>query len=142
VVAPTAFVATFRGSRGQQSRINQPISTVTSVNHHAVVAPQILSYYGRDHVCADADQPLSTVTPNPRHALAVPQAEPHLLTYHGHSGWHPIGLPTTTQTTKERHALVLPNGTELDLVDTPTPKECGILGSQRRLALTGLLQSA
>ena len=27
-------------------------------------------------------------------------------------------------------------------IDTPTPKERGILGSQRRLALTGLLQSA
>ena len=125
VVAPTTFVATFRGSRGQQSRINQPISTVTSVNHHAVVAPQILSYYGRDHVCADADQPLSTVTPNPRHGLVVPQAEPHLLTYHGCSGWHSIGLPTTTQTTKERHALVLPNGTDLDL-DDPDQLEAAI----------------
>lgn len=114
VSPPQPFVATFRGSRGQQSSAQQPISNVTSVNHHAVVAPQIYSYYSRLQVCTSARQPIPSIMPEPRHALITP---PHLLTYHGQSGWHPIGLPTTTQTTKERHALVLPDGQELDLDD-------------------------
>ena len=130
VVFPTAFVATFRGSRGQHSSTTQPISTVTSVNHHAVITPQVLSYYSRENTCASVEQPLGTLTTNPRHALLLPQ--PHLLTYHGQSGWNPVGLPSTTQTTKERHALVLPNGEKLDL-DDPAQLEGAIDGCGFRM---------
>lgn len=123
-----AVTVVMRGAGAQHNAVSEPISTLTAVNHHALVSadhlpPQMFSYYGREQVCRAVDEPVGTITPEPRHALLKPprgrgqEEKSHILTYHRVAGWHWLKLPLTTQTTKERHALVLPDGRVLDLDD-------------------------
>ncbi len=77
------------------------------------------------------------MTPEPRFGVATlptnegvgglrePALTPLLYTYHGVASLHPIGVPLTTQTTRERHALLMVGGKELDL-DDPEQLEAAI----------------
>ncbi len=125
LVASPGLMVTLRGKHPQNSLLTNPVSTLTTANHHAVMtAPQILSYYSRQNAIQGTGQPIGTITPEPRHALLTPLGAA-VMTYHGKAGWHPLGLPLTTQTTKERHCLILPSGTSLDL-DEPEQLEQAI----------------
>lgn len=109
---------------------------INSVNTNSAF---MVGFYSRNNAHSDIHQPLHTLTPEPRFGVATLPAiqemgglreqidkpsTPLLYTYHGAASLHPVGVPLTTQTTKERHALlVLPDGKALDLDHPPQLEE-------------------
>lgn len=89
----------------------EPLSTVTGINKHRLVAPKIQpfisKYYGGTYRGAgsDASAPLDTITTEERHALVIPFLSSF---YKGGGSAQADGVdkPLHTILTKEKHAVV------------------------------------
>ena len=88
---------------------NGPCSTITSVDHHALVSPTLIQTgYGERKGQAPRapglQKPLGTVVAaGIKHAVVMA----NMMTFYGKSVGRSMGSPLATNMTKERHALVM-----------------------------------
>jgi DNA (cytosine-5)-methyltransferase 1 len=83
--------------------LDRPMGTVTTQDHHSVVAASLAKLYGTNEAGAPADAPLGTITAGGmKHGIVAA----FLSTYYGQSVGQAVDAPMATQTTKHRHAVV------------------------------------
>jgi DNA (cytosine-5)-methyltransferase 1 len=122
-----AFLAKHYGGgyTGPGVPMDEPAATVTTVDHHALVAAHITKFYGTS-TGADMDDPLPTVTAD---GWKLAQVAAFLVRYNGNGDAEPVGAPIGTLTTKPRFGLVtvMIDGEEYVIVDIGmrmlTPRE-------------------
>jgi DNA (cytosine-5)-methyltransferase 1 len=121
-----AFLAKHFGDRGQRpgSAIDEPTGTVTAVDHHSLVASNLVKLYGTA-VGADVEEPMPTITAGGNHVAEV-RAFLHDF-YRSPTDGLPIQGPLRTLTTHERFGLVYVHGEPYEIVDIGmrmlTPRE-------------------
>ncbi|MBB4286205.1 DNA cytosine methyltransferase [Roseospira goensis] len=102
-----AFLARHYTDQGQRpgTPLDEPISTVTAVDHHSVIAAHLTQFRGSNRGSAgDPRDPLATVTGQGTHAGLI---APFLARYYGEGGqWAAVDEPLCTVTTRDRMALV------------------------------------
>lgn len=113
----TAFLAKhFGGVVGQQ--LTQPASTVTSKDHHGLVAASLVKFRGtsKGHPgCAPVQLPLPTITAGGMH---VAEVRAFLTTFYSSgSVGQKADKPLRTVTSKHRLGLVTIEGTDYQIVD-------------------------
>jgi DNA (cytosine-5)-methyltransferase 1 len=91
----------------------QPISTVTTVDHHSLVAANLLKLRGTSTGAA-ADEPLHTVSAQGTHHAEV---RAFLTAYYGSDQDTPLDDPMHTVTTKPRFGLVTVAGQQYEISD-------------------------
>lgn len=102
-----AFLArNFGGPNGNRNRgasLEEPLHTVTAVDHHSLAAVHLTKFYGSS-TGAGLDEPMPTVTAQAEHVGLVAA---FLARYHGTGGqWAGLDEPLTTVTTVDRLGLV------------------------------------
>jgi DNA (cytosine-5)-methyltransferase 1 len=102
---------------GREKSIDDPLPTVTGGQRGdlGLVEPFLVSLSGTEdsHIAASAkslDEPLLTVRARGTHHALV---EPFLSSYYGHGANVPVSQPVPTITTKDRFALVIPDGMDI-----------------------------
>jgi DNA (cytosine-5)-methyltransferase 1 len=105
-----AFLARHYGGPRQVigRALDEPMATVTAVDHHALVAASLVTMRGTDArqvACSGAsvEAPLGTVSAGGIHHGLVAA---FLTQYYGNGGATSVADPLDTVTTKDRHALV------------------------------------
>lgn len=111
-----AFLAKhFGGHTTPGADLRDPMSTITTKDHHALVTSTLVKLRGK---CAGADvaQPMPTVTAGGNH---VAEVRAFLTAYYGSKGEAGQSLhdPMRTVVTKDRLGLVLVEGIEHQIVD-------------------------
>lgn len=112
----TAFLAKHYGGNytGPGVNLQEPISTVTTVDHHALVTSHLVKLRG---TCKDGQpvtQPMPTITAGGRHTGEV---RAFLLKYYGTNIGHQCREPLQTVTTKHRFGLVTVHGVDYQIID-------------------------
>lgn len=113
----SAFLAKHYGDRGQRPGcgMDEPLSTITVDDHHAVVASYLLKYKG---TCRDGQpltEPLGTVQASGTHHAQVCA---FLIAYYGNErDGGALTEPIRTISTKDRFALITIAGTEYVIID-------------------------
>lgn len=105
---PEPFIINYKFNNEPKSA-NEPLSTVTAVNNHYLVAPTLIQYHGetgKDEVRGqELTEPLMTVDTSPRYALSVA----HIMKNYG-GGYNGAGsaadAPLDTVTAKDHNSLV------------------------------------
>jgi DNA (cytosine-5)-methyltransferase 1 len=102
---------------GRERSIDEPLPTVTGGQRGdlGLVEPFIVQLRGTgaeqvDGSARSLDEPLSTVSASGAHHALV---EPFLSSYYGHGHNVPVSEPVPTITTKDRFALVIPDGMDI-----------------------------
>lgn len=113
-----AFLAKhYGGPNGNQTpgiSMEQPVGTVTTVDHHALVEASFVSkFYGTSTGSAMLD-PLPTVTATGQHLAAV---HAFMIKYYGAGVGQAVGNPLHTITTRDRFGLVTVHGVAYQIVD-------------------------
>ncbi len=102
-------------SPGWTRPMSEPLGTITTSDHHAVVTPPafITQFYNGGTTNTDVHGPIGTITSNPHHGLVT---MPFLASYYnGRDAVHPVTEAMGTVSTVDRHALVQPDGDVEDL---------------------------
>lgn len=89
----------FGGEKQAGADAGKPLSTVTSIDHNAAVAANIVHYYGGADHASKTDAPLPTVTTLPRHYLT----ESHLCVLRRNTDCKRVDEPLATLTTSAGH---------------------------------------
>ena len=113
----TAFMAKHYTDQGQSpgSDLNDPLSTVTPVDHNALVACHIQRDFGKS-VGSGMDEPIGTITAGGSGKAALVAS--FLCAYYGNDkDGQPLDDPLRTLTAKERFALVTIHGVDYQIVD-------------------------
>ncbi len=99
----------------QASPLDAPIGTVTSQDHHSLVACHLTKFYGTS-TGSGLDEPMPTITGKGWHLGAVAA---FLVRYNGQSGPQPVDQPIGTIDTTDRYSLVTVtiDGEEYVIVD-------------------------
>lgn len=120
----TAFLAKhYTGVVG--SDLADPMATVTSVDHHSLVAATMVTIDNQSSTggSSDIEAPLKTTTVENRHALV----QAFLIAYYGVDQDPRMGDPMHTATTRDRFGLVTVRGESYAIVDIGlrmlTPRE-------------------
>jgi DNA (cytosine-5)-methyltransferase 1 len=120
----TAFLAKhYTGVVG--SDLADPMATVTSVDHHSLVAATMVTIDNQSSSggSADIEAPLKTTTVENRHALV----QAFMIKYYGSDQDPRLGEPMHTVTTRDRFGLVTVHGQPYAIVDIGlrmlTPRE-------------------
>ena len=101
---PEPFIINYKFDNEPQS-INNPLTTVTSVNNHYVVTPTIMSN-NTGNIGASADSPLPTVTTGNRNFLVAPSlVQYHRETTENEVRGQEVTEPIMTIDTNPRYAL-------------------------------------
>lgn len=99
------FMIDLRGTNAPREMAEAVSTICASGNHHGLVVPLVISYYGTGGE-SSVGEPLPTVTTVDRHALVM---TPPLLIGNYTPGWaRPVSEPTGTITTADHHSLVVP----------------------------------
>lgn len=111
----TAFLARHYGDRGQRpgTPMDEPISTVTAVDHHSLVASHLVKLRGTSNSAA-TDAPLHTISAGGWHHAEVRAL---LIKYYGTDQDPRIDEPLHTVTTKDRFGLVTVAGEDYAIAD-------------------------
>lgn len=92
------------GYTGAGTELNDPVHTVTTVDHNALVMAFMMHYYGTS-TGSGADQPLGTITAIGQHIAAV---QAFLIKYYGRQGdGQSLADPLHTFTSHDRFGLVM-----------------------------------
>lgn len=94
--------------------MDEPVSTVTAVDHNALVTSHLVKFKG---TCKDGlrvDEPLHTVQAN---GLHYGEVRAFLLKYYGTDQDPRLQNPLSTLTTKHRFGLVTVHGQDYEIVD-------------------------
>nr|DAF54222.1 MAG TPA: DNA cytosine methyltransferase [Siphoviridae sp. ct8hB11] len=105
---PEPFIVNYKFNN-EPKGTDEPLSTVTAVNNHYLVAPTLIQYHSetsKDEVRGqELDEPLMTVDTAPRYALSVA----HIMKNYG-GGYNGAGsaadAPLDTVTAKDHNSLV------------------------------------
>ncbi|WP_063382838.1 DNA cytosine methyltransferase [Pseudoalteromonas luteoviolacea] len=95
------------------SDIRDPLHTITTVDHNALVTSHIIKLRG-DNVGHSANEPLHTISAGGNH---LGEVQAFLIKYYGTSDAQSIDAPLGTVTTKDRFGLVTIRGEKYLLVD-------------------------
>lgn len=93
----------FSGEGQKGANIEDPMPTVTSIDHNALIATNLMHYYGGSDHASKTDKPLPTVTTLPRHYLT----ESHLCIMRNHMDCKPVSDPIPTMTKISHEAQVI-----------------------------------
>jgi DNA (cytosine-5)-methyltransferase 1 len=93
--------------------VEQPLGTVTTVDHHSLVSAFLTKFYGTSFG-APADGPVPAITSQGNH---IGEVRAFLMKYYGQGDGQPIDEPVHTVTTKDRFGLVTLAGTDYQIVD-------------------------
>lgn len=75
-----AFLARHYGGHENDGHpVTQPLSTITTVDHHALVTAFLLKFYGNEKEAHNIANPLGTVTTKDRFGLVMVEGEPHRI---------------------------------------------------------------
>jgi len=112
----TAFLAKHYGGNytGAGAGMEQPVPTVTTVDHNALVTSNLVKLRG---TCKDGQtvmEPVPTITAG---GLHVGEVRAFLLKYYGTAVGQSLNEPAHTITTKERLGLVTIQGQDYQIVD-------------------------
>ena len=102
----------FSGDRVNASAADAPNPTVTAHDHSAIVAADLVHYYGGADHASKADSPLATVVTKPRHYLT----ESHLCVLRKNTDCKSLTDPIPTLTTSPGHMAQIT--TYLQKIDT------------------------
>lgn len=94
--------------------LDRPISTLTTQDHHHVVAAHLLSLKGSDRRAGPADAPSPSITAQGGH---VAEVRAFLLKYYGSDQDPRLDAPLHSVTTKDRFGLVMVHGESYEIVD-------------------------
>ena len=111
----TAFLAKHFGGnyQGPVASMENPLPTITTVDHNAVVIPYMMHYYGAS-IGKNVEEPLGTVTAKGQH---IAEVQAFLIKYYGQCDGQNINKPIHTITTKDRFGLVTIFGKDYIIVD-------------------------
>lgn len=121
----TAFLAKhYGGHETPGASLDDPISTITSVDHHALVTSNLLKLRNNQFGQSN-DEPMPTITAGGGH---VGEVRAFLVKYYGEGGqWQDVRDPMHTIPTKDRLGLVTIHGEDYAIVDIGmrmlTPRE-------------------
>lgn len=109
----SAFLAKhYTGVVGQQ--LEQPIGTVTAIDHHSLVTSNLVKLYGTS-AGATVEAPMPTVTADGQH---IAEVRAFLVKYYGEGGqWADLADPMHTIPTKDRMGLVMVKGEPYQIAD-------------------------
>lgn len=111
----TAFLAKhYGGHETPGASMARPFDTITSKDHHAMVAAHLLNLKGSDRRAAPADAPAPTITGGGMH---VAEVRAFLLKYYETAIGQRLDEPAHTATTKARLGLVTVEGVDYQIVD-------------------------
>jgi DNA (cytosine-5)-methyltransferase 1 len=119
-----AFLARHYGGHENDGHpVGQPISTITTQDHHHLVTSHVMKLRGEE-VGHRVDTPLHTITCGGHHA----EVRAFLLKYHASQrDGHELTKPIDTVTTTDRYGLVTVRGEQYQIVDIGmrmlTPRE-------------------
>lgn len=113
--AVTAFLSKYYGGgyEGSGSAATDPVSTITSVDHNAVVTSSILQL-NNNCVGQPVTEPLRTITAGAGHFAEV---QALLIKFYGQGTGQPVTEPLDTITAKDRFGLVTIHGVDYMIVD-------------------------
>lgn len=104
----SAFLAKhYGGHEGPGWPVDKPISTVTTQDHHHLVAAHLLNLKGSDRRARQMDLPMFTVTSQGNH---IAEVRAFLVKYYGTAGGASLLEPMHTVTVDDRFALVMVEG--------------------------------
>ena len=111
----SAFLAKhYGGNEATGSRLHAPVSTVTTQDHHALVAASMVKLFGS---CADG-QPLQAPAPTVRAGgTHLAEVRAFLQRYNNGATGQPLQLPLGGLTTRDRFGVVMVAGAEYEIVD-------------------------
>jgi DNA (cytosine-5)-methyltransferase 1 len=114
-----AFLAKhYGGHEGSGSSLQRSFDTITTIDHHALVASHLLKLRGglADHVNTAQDHraPAPTLTAGGTHLAEV---RAFLVQYYGTSHEAQLDIPLHTITTRDRFGLVTVHGTDYVIAD-------------------------
>lgn len=89
----------FSGEQQKGADVNASVPSVTAIDHNAVVAANIIHYYGGADHASRADSPLPTITVEPRHYIT----ESHLCVLRKNMDCKSMHEPLQTLTTSAGH---------------------------------------
>jgi len=96
------------------SELEQPIGTVTSVDHHSLVTSNLIKLRG-DNVGQPTDEPLHTISAQGTHFAEV---RAFLVAYYGsETEGQGITTPMRTVVSRDRFGLVTVSGQEYEIAD-------------------------
>ena len=103
--------------------MNEPLPTVTAIDHNAIVAPYLMCLYGAS-TGAPVTKPLNTITAQAQH---IAEVEAFLIKYYGNDNAQSLSEPLHTITAHDRFGLVTLKGQNYQIVDIGmrmlTPRE-------------------
>lgn len=124
---PEPFIINYKFDNPPQD-INKPLTTVTSVNNHYVVAPTLIQYHSEQNESEvrgqELTEPLMTVDTNPRYALSVAHIMKNYAGNYQGAG-SAADKPLDTVTAKDHnslvtaHILTLRNNMDGQMIDEP-----------------------
>lgn len=100
----------FSGEKQAGASAEEPVPTVTAIDHNALVAANLIHYYGGADHASKADDPLATVTVEPRHYIT----ESHLCILRKNTDCKPMTEPTPTITAHADFAQIVTRIEKLD----------------------------
>lgn len=105
---PEPFIINYKFDNPPED-INKPLSTITSVNNHYVVAPTLIQYHGEQSDSEvrgqELTEPLMTVDTSPRYALSVAHIMKNYAGNYQGAG-SAADAPLDTVTAKDHNSLV------------------------------------
>lgn len=108
-----AFLAKhYTGVTGAE--LQQPLPTVTTVDHNALVTSHLVKLRGTCQHGQPVTEPMPTITAGGTH---IGEVRAFLLKYYGTNIGHPCDEPLQTVTTKHRFGLVTVQGIDYQIVD-------------------------
>lgn len=124
---PEPFIINYKFDNPPED-INKPLSTITSVNNHYVVAPTLIQYHSEQNDNEvrgqELTEPLMTVDTSPRYALSVAHIMKNYAGNYQGAG-SSADAPLDTITTKDHnslvtaHILTLRNNMDGQMMDEP-----------------------
>lgn len=121
----TAFISKYfaGGYQSAGAAVNEPLPTVTAIDHNAIVAPYLMCLYGAS-TGAPVTKPLNTITAQAQH---IAEVEAFLIKYYGNDNAQSLSEPLHTITAHDRFGLVTLKGQNYQIVDIGmrmlTPRE-------------------
>lgn len=115
-----AFLAKHYGGNytGAGSGMNDPVSTITTTDHNALVTAQLVTSHimtlRNNMIGQDMREPISTITAGGGHHAEV---RAFLIAYYGSSVGQTLNDPLQTVVTKDRFGLVTIEGIDYQIVD-------------------------
>lgn len=101
------------GYKGPGNAADEPLSTVTTVDHNAIVTSHMVKLRGTN-IGHATDEPVHTVTAG---GLHIGEVRAFLIAYYGSSVGQDLSDPLQTVVTKDRFGLVTIHGVEYQIVD-------------------------